>query len=287
VFFSVSVRFERSIDIGRHAFYSAASCEVYLVESPSRTAALLLIGNELLTGKIADQNFSWLAKELYSLGVSLRRVLVIPDELTEIAEAVRTLSTSYDVVITSGGVGPTHDDVTIAGVAAAFGVSVVSMPSLEAEIREYFQQRLTESHLRMALVPEGAALLSYPDLRWPNLLVRNVYILPGVPELFRLKFSAMRERFRSTPFFLAEIWLSCEEGLLAAPLEATLAQHPHVQLGSYPRFDAEADHKVKLTLEAKDKGEVEAALKTLLALVPQESMLRFCEARPPLAPDVV
>src|SRR5262249_45507494 len=161
-----------------------------------RTGAIVVIGNEILTGKSQDQNASFLINELYRLGVALRRVVVIADDVGEIAATVRDCSERFDYVFTSGGIGPTHDDVTIEGVARAFGRSVARQPELASLIKSYFGEDVDEARLRMADAPERAALVYAEGLRWPVVLVENVYILPGVPELFRSKFEALRERFR-------------------------------------------------------------------------------------------
>ena len=159
-----------------------------------------MIGNEILTGKSEDKNASFLIGELYRLGVALRRVVVVADDITEIAAAVRDCSSRFDYVFTSGGIGPTHDDVTIEGIARAFDREVGRQPELESLIKGYFGKDVNDARLRMADAPAGAVLVYADGLRWPVLLVENVYILPGVPELFRSKFEAVRERFRTEPF---------------------------------------------------------------------------------------
>ena len=161
------------------------------------TAAILVIGDEILSGKTEEQNARFLIGELRELGVTLRCILTISDDVEEVAAATRDLSTKYHHVFTSGGVGPTHDDVTIVGIARAFQAPIVRHPELEARLRSYFGDDLNEARLRMADVPEGAALIQAEDLKWPVLAVRNVYVLPGVPDLFRRKFAAIRERFRA------------------------------------------------------------------------------------------
>ena len=123
-------------------------------------AGIVVIGNEILSGKTVDSNSAFLARELRQLGVTLRRITVIPDELDVIAETVRDFHSKCDIVFTSGGVGPTHDDITIAGVACALGRRVVVHPVLESKIREYLRDRpVNAAHLKMAEVPEGAELV--------------------------------------------------------------------------------------------------------------------------------
>jgi len=169
----------------------------------AKTAGILLIGNEILSGKITDANAAYLCRELRALGVEVRRITVIPDEVELIATEVRAQSREYDVVFTSGGVGPTHDDVTIEGVARALGVPVVREPRLVQLLERYYKGRLNEARLKMAEVPEGAELTADGELVFPAVVVRNIYILPGVPEIFRQKFDALKERFRDAPFHLS------------------------------------------------------------------------------------
>lgn len=237
------------------------------------TAAILVIGDEILSGKVDDQNARLLIGELRELGVALRRILVIPDEVETVAAAVRELSDGFDHVFTSGGVGPTHDDVTISGVAQAFGKPVIRHPELERRLRAYFGDGADESKLRMADVPENAELVEMPDWRWPVLLCRNVYILPGVPELFRKKFLAMRERFRVAPFYAQAIYTLEDEFDIAAELRVVADAHPLVAIGSYPNFST-PDYKVKMTLESKDSAALDAAVEALMTKLDRDQLVR-------------
>src|SRR5436190_13573168 len=151
-----------------------------------KTAGIILVGNEILSGKVVDANAAHLCRELRELGVDVRRISVIPDEVDVIAAEVREFSARHDIVFTSGGVGPTHDDVTIEGVARAMGVPVVRHPVLVGLLERYYGGAVTEASLRMAEVPEGAELVGQ-SLRFPTILMGNVYVLPGVPEIFRQK----------------------------------------------------------------------------------------------------
>jgi molybdenum cofactor synthesis domain-containing protein len=239
------------------------------------TAAILVIGDEILSGKTEDRNARLLIGELRELGVALKRILVIPDDVEEVASAVRDLSSRFDHVFTSGGVGPTHDDVTLVGVARAFDVPLVRHPNLEARLKTFFGDDVDESRLRMADVPEGAELIAPAETRWPMLAVKNVYILPGVPELFQKKFMAIRERFRVAPFYARAIYTLQDEFDIAESLRAVADAHPQVAIGSYPTF-ASTEYRVKLTLESKDGAALEAALTDLLAAIDQEKLFS-CE----------
>lgn len=237
------------------------------------SAAILVIGDEILSGKTEDLNARLLIGELRELGVALKRIFVIPDEVDEVAHAIRELSGKFDYVFTSGGVGPTHDDVTLAGIARGFDVPVIRHPKLEAIIRGYFGDKTDESHLLMANVPEGAELIDGPDIRWPVLCVRNVYILPGVPEHFRRKFLAIRERFRVAPFYNHAIYTKEDEFDLADNLRAVAAAHPLVAIGSYPNFSSE-EYRVKLTLESKDAAALDAAVRQLMDMLDRDKFVR-------------
>lgn len=239
----------------------------------AKTAGIILIGNEILSGKIADANAAYLCRELRSLGVEVRRISVIPDEVDLIAAEVGRFGSEYDVVFTSGGVGPTHDDVTIEGVARALGVPVIREPRLVRLLEGFYQGRLNDARLKMAEVPEGAELTAAGELVFPAVLVRNIYILPGVPEIFRQKFEALRERFREAPFFLCSVYVRMGEGMLADHLNELLRGHPDLLLGSYPEF-SNPEYKVKVTLESKNRGYLEAAVADFLGHLPPEVVVR-------------
>lgn len=237
-------------------------------------AGIVVIGNEILSGKTVDSNSAFLARELRQLGVTLKRIVVIPDELDVIADTVRAFHQQYDVVFTSGGVGPTHDDITIEGVARALGRRVIVHPMLEAQIREYLADRtVNAAHLKMAEVPEGAELLVDDKLRFPTVKVENIYVLPGIPEILQQKFLALKPRFVVAPYYLKLIYTNEVESAIAVHLNATLALYPELLLGSYPKI-GDAEYRVKLTLESKDQEYMERAFAHLLALLPKDTMVK-------------
>jgi len=236
---------------------------------PAKTAAALIVGNEILTGKIPDENGPFLARELRELGAELRATLLVPDEVEAIAEGVRLLAPRVTALVTSGGVGPTHDDVTMEGVARAFELELRRDAELERLVRECYDPQARPMSLRMADLPAGAELLFAEGLKAPVVRVRNVYVLPGVPAFFRRKFQAIRELFRDSPFHLRELYLSCDEADVAEPLRELTAADPELVIGSYPRFDT-SDYRVKVTVESRHAGRVEAAVKKLLAVLPAE-----------------
>jgi molybdopterin-biosynthesis enzyme MoeA-like protein len=158
----------------------------------------------------------------------------------------------------------------MAGVARAFGRAVIRHPELEAGLRAFYGQRLSteslERNLRMCDIPEGATLVHGEHPSWPVITVDNVYVLPGIPEIFRRKFASIRDRFAQEPFVLHELFSSEEEGRIAGHLDAVVAAFPAVQIGSYPRLDT-PDYRVKVTLESKDAAAVAAAAERLAGLL--------------------
>ncbi|HEY3998900.1 MAG TPA: molybdopterin-binding protein [Candidatus Xenobia bacterium] len=230
----------------------------------ARTAALVIIGNEILTGKVVDVNIPFLTQGLWGLGVRVCRIAVIPDEVARIAEEVAATSGSHDVVITTGGVGPTHDDVTMEGVARAFGRGVVGHPDLLAMLRAYFKtDTLTAPQARLADVPEGARLVTADGMRYPQVVMENVFIFPGVPTLVREKFTALADFFRGdAPFYLRQLRLAGMETDLAPLLDTVVAAWPTVSIGSYPQEEG-AGFDVLITLESSDEGALEGAYHAL------------------------
>lgn len=239
----------------------------------AKTAGIVLVGNELLSGKVVDTNAAYLCRELRELGVDVRRIAVIPDDVAVIAREVGAFSRDFDFVFTSGGVGPTHDDVTIEGIARAMGVPVVRHPALVRLLEGLTRGPLNEARLKMTEVPEGAELVEDETLRFPTVLVRNVYVLPGVPEIFRQKFEALRERFRGEPFHLRNVFVGIGEGTLADHLNALLRDFPALMLGSYPEF-SNPEYRVKITLESRDPAYVEHALAALLQRLPAGAVVK-------------
>lgn len=239
-----------------------------------RTAALLIIGNEILSGKVQDANSPFLCHELRALGVDVRKISVIPDDLDVIAREIRDLSGRFDVVFTTGGVGPTHDDLTIEGISRGFDTRVVRHPKLKALIEGYYQEKVKESDLKMAEIPEGAELIEDSRLWVPVVVFKNVYIFPGIPEILRQKFETIKERFREAPFLLKKVYVRDGESAIAELLHAVLHEYPQLMLGSYPVINV-TEYKVMLTLESRDAEYLEGALQCLLGKLPQASIVRI------------
>ena len=229
-----------------------------------KTAAIVIIGDEILAGKFPEENAALLIGELRALGVDLRRVTIIPDAPEDIAATVVSVSQQFDVVFTSGGVGPTHDDITMSAIAAGFDTDVHRHPVLEDILRRYWGEQLAPANLRLADVPRGCDLVYGKDKDWPVVRFRNVYILPGVPALFKRKFLSIRDHFRHTPLCEQRLYCRADEGALAPALAATHHAFPNVAIGSYPRY-GETDFQVIVTLESRSKDELQQATAELRA----------------------
>lgn len=236
------------------------------------TAAIVVIGNEILSGKITDLNAALATRELRRVGVRLERILVIPDDVDVIAAAVSEFSCQFDWVITSGGVGPTHDDVTIGAIAKGFGVGVIEHPELLDAVAA--TGPLTGPRRKLAEIPEGAVLVGAPGLRFPAVRVRNVFIFPGIPQLFRDKLAAVLPLLGGEPLQLKTVYLDAFESRVAAPLNNTLSAFPKLALGSYPVLDA-PDYKVRITFESVDSEYVDAAVSHFVSQLSVEAIVRI------------
>lgn len=238
----------------------------------AKRAGILIIGNEILSGKTIDANTPYLCRELRALGVEVRDVQVIPDEVDVIAERARHLSQAYDLVFTSGGVGPTHDDVTIEGIAKAFGKKVVRHPHLADILKKWYGHETNEDRLKMAEMPEGSELRGGEKLSYPVVVCGNVYIFPGIPEILREKFEALKESFREDPFHLRIVYVKTPEGKLAAHMNQLVAEYPELLVGSYPEMNNPRYH-VKVTLESKNFQYLEEACKRFLDGLPTDAVV--------------
>jgi molybdenum cofactor synthesis domain-containing protein len=239
---------------------------------PPRTARAVIIGNELLSGKIADRNLATLARVMRRLGVVLERAVVVPDRLETIADEVREAAAAATWVFTSGGVGPTHDDVTIAAVARAFDEDVVVSDELETLIRAAYGERLRDGHLLMARIPRGARLVKSQEIPWPATLMRNVFVLPGVPEIFEMKMKLVEEVVGpSTPFVTLAVLTTLDEGNLKPLLDRVVEDHPAIDIGSYPRW-TDPTVRTKLTFDGRDRAACERARTAFVESLPEGTL---------------
>jgi molybdenum cofactor synthesis domain-containing protein len=238
------------------------------------TAAAIIIGDEILSGKVRDANSAPLIDLFAEIGVDLQRISYIGDGEDDIVAEVRSCSNRYDAVITSGGVGPTHDDRTVAAIARAFGVEVVRHPELVKMIHAWWGERFTEAALRMAEIPTGAELIYTDDGLIPLVRFRNIYVFPGIPRLFAAKIRALRDQLEGAPKHQANLYLNSDESAVAERLTAVDAACPDVKIGSYPRSEGE-DHRVWITFEAVDGAAANAALDRMLKELDENEVVRI------------
>ena len=211
--------------------------------APLVTAALLVIGDEILSGRTKDKNIGTIADYCTALGIDLSEVRVVPDVEDEIVAALNAMRARYDYVFTTGGIGPTHDDITADAVAKAFGVGISHDERAVAMLRERFPNPadLNEARLRMARIPHGAALIENPISKAPGFNLGNVYVMAGVPSIMQAMFDAVAPTLK-TGVKMLSVSLDTgglPEGAYGTPLAAVQREHPGVIIGSYPSFDGQ------------------------------------------------
>jgi len=232
------------------------------------SAALLIIGNELLSGRTRDANLQYLGTELNERGIRLLEARIIPDVEDEIIAAVNRLRAKYDYVFTTGGIGPTHDDITSASVAKAFGLDLVRDPRAVALLESHYKpEDITEARLTMADVPAGCELLDNPVSKAPGFRVDNVYVLPGVPRIMQAIFEGFRHRLAGgRPMASETIVAHVQEGQVGGPLGGIQADNPDLEIGSYP-FVRDGRFGVSLVVRGPDPERVAAVAERVRDLV--------------------
>jgi molybdenum cofactor synthesis domain-containing protein len=218
------------------------------------TAAIAVIGNEILSGSVPDENIAYIARGLTEIGIQLREVRVVPDIHQEIADAVNALRGRWDYVFTTGGIGPTHDDITAEAIGLAFGRKVAYHPEAFARLEAFYASRgqtFTEGRKRMTLAPEGAELVNNDAMIAPGLKIDNVFVLAGVPRIAQAMFEATKPLLRRGNVVQSRsISTHLVEGELAGPLEAIQNRHPNSDIGSYPFYNTPRGNGVKLVARA-------------------------------------
>lgn len=234
------------------------------------TAAFLIIGNEILSGRTKDKNLGFIADELTAAGIRLSEVRVVRDETNEIVDAVRALSAKYTYVFTSGGIGPTHDDITCAAVAAAFDKPVVRDPEAMRRLTAHYANsgiEFNDARRKMAEVPEGAALIDNPVSAAPGFIVANVHVMAGVPRIFQAMVKELLPTLAGGAKVLS-VSISCTigEGTVAEKLGAIQVDHPSVEIGSYPYFRA-GHFGTTLVARGTDETELATVAEKIRALI--------------------
>lgn len=258
-------------------------CESGNVYPPSLTAGIIIIGDEILKGHTKDVNSHFLVKRFWSLGIKVCKISVVADDESDISHEVQSFSKSYTFVITTGGIGPTHDDVTVLSIAKSFNEKIVKNERVVELIAQAYgveKSNLNESQMKMAMLPSSAELVHNNDMKknpFPVIRVHNVYIFPGVPHFMEKDFLGIEHIFDqrgNNEFHLCKVFLSEDETKIAHVLDEVNEKYKKtVQLGSYPEF-CSREYQVKLTLESNCKQEVKKACRYLLGKLPVASIIR-------------
>ena len=237
-------------------------------EAKTVTACLVVSGNEILSGRTRDANLQFLAENLNKLGVRLTEARVIPDIAETIIATVNEVRAKFDYVFTTGGIGPTHDDITSACVARAFGLKLIRHPEAEALLRAYYKpEDITEARMKMADVPEGATLLENPGSRAPGFQVENVFVLPGVPRILQAMFDLFKHRLvGGAPVLSTSIASHTPEGRIAARLTDLQNDFPMLEMGSYP-FIRDGKAGSTIVIRGTDQAAIARAADGLRAII--------------------
>lgn len=234
------------------------------------TAAIVVIGDEILNGRTADKNINYLASQFYDRGIKLAEARVIGDDEGLIIETVRMLAEKYDMVFTSGGIGPTHDDITTVTIAKAFGVKVIRHPEANQRLIDHYKGTdldYNTARQKMADIPEGAELIDNPISAAPGYILQNVYVLPGVPSILQAMIENMGDQLPGgIKAHRLTVQTEVGEGTLAAGLAQVEADHPGVSIGSYPWFKPGA-YGTALVVSGLDEAMVKKAAEALVGLV--------------------
>lgn len=242
------------------------------MKTRSTTAGIIVIGNEILSGKVQDINSCYLTAELRTLGVSVMRILVIPDDIGTIGSEAAIFSKHFDYVFTTGGVGPTHDDVTMAGLAQGFRVNLVPNTQIRESLASKYANPLNKALEKMTEIPEGAEVVFGGPMVFPIVIYRNIYVFPGIPDHVKEKFPFIRERIRGRTIHLRKIYLNTDECEIAGLLTLVLSQKSDVVIGSYP-ITGHSEYRVLLTMESESERSLKDTFDDLLGLLPPDMVV--------------
>lgn len=238
---------------------------------PNPTAAMIVIGDEILSGRTRDSNTHHLAGQLTSVGIDLKEVRVVGDEHGTIIAAVQELARVYDSVFTSGGIGPTHDDITADCIAAAFGRDIDVREDARALLAAHYEKSKTDlnaARLRMARIPEGAILIENPVSAAPGFQLENVYVMAGVPAVFEAMVASVLPGLTGgAPLISSTIRIERGEGDIAGPLGQVAKDHPTLAIGSYP-FQKDGKYGAHVVIRGNDQIEIDVAVQKLEAAFP-------------------
>ncbi len=240
------------------------------------TAGLLIIGDEILSGRTKDRNIGYIAEYLTRIGIDLKEVRVVGDEEAAIIAALDALRAAYTYVFTTGGIGPTHDDITADSVAKAFGVAIEHHPEVVARFRARFGEAdLNEARLRMARIPVGVALVGDERILAPGFMLGNVVVMAGVPSIMQAMLDLAAPLLDTGVRMLSEtVRGDCREGDIGTPLRAIAAAHPDTLIGSYPFLDENGRPNTNLVVRSREPDKLAAALRAVEAMLAERRAAR-------------
>ncbi len=234
-----------------------------MTDPANPTACLIIIGNEVLSGRTRDANLQYLATRLTEMGIRMAEARVIPDDADVIVNTVNECRAKYTYVFTSGGIGPTHDDITAACIARAFGVALERNAEARRQLRRNYDSddQLTEARLKMTEIPVGAALVENPVSNAPGFRMENVYVFAGIPRILQAMFEGIAgELVGGVPVLSRAVTAPVPEGILGGPLADLQAAHPDVEIGSYP-FNKDGIHGASVVMRGRDADRLDAVAK--------------------------
>src|SRR5471032_1113966 len=241
------------------------------------TAAVLVIGDEILSGRTKDRNVGYIAEYLTNIGIELREARVVPDVEEEIVVALNALRARYTYIFTTGGIGPTHDDITADAVAKAFGVGIYHHPDVVARFRERFQGagELNEARLRMARIPDGAELIQSATILAPGFKIGNVIVMAGVPSIMQAMMDIITPKLKSGVRMLSDtVRANAREGDIGGPLRAIANAHPDTMIGSYPFQDEDKKPNTNLVVRSRDPEKLSAAMNAVKEMLAGLNVVR-------------
>ena len=233
------------------------------------TAAVLVIGDEILSGRTKDKNIGYIADYLMQIGIDLREVRIVPDVEEEIVDAVNALRRRYTYVFTTGGIGPTHDDITADCVAKAFGVGISEHPrAIELLLTRIKPEDLNEARRRMARIPHGADLVENRVSTAPGFMIENVVVMAGVPSIMQAMMDIVAPKLKSGVRMLSEsVRADAREGDIGTPLRAIQEAHPDTSIGSYPFLDENGKPNTNVVVRSRDAEKLKAAMAEVEAML--------------------
>ncbi len=238
------------------------------------TVAIVVIGNEILSGKITDLNSNYLIQEFRKLGVTVGGVFILPDEEKTIAALIKRIHPLFDFVFTTGGIGPTHDDVTMSAIAHGLGTSLERNNEYEGKLKYFFGDEIKEHVLSMAELPKEAEIITEDKKLIPIVKVKNIYVLPGYPPLFKEQFESIKNQFKQEPFEVTRIFVTIKEEEISAILEQASHVNGEVEIGSYPDYHNK-HYKNLITIESKNTKANKQVQDFLLERIPKQFIYKI------------